>query len=534
MKKIKVRPVAVYTAVCLLFSCVLARIGYIQSSPDAEVAAAVTKKCVSFGVSRGYIYDRNMVPLVNRVCKNTAVILSSPLSLQLLRECTGEVFSETENGILICRETETEIASSPLSLNVKTVERYDTENLCAHILGYTDADGRGVCGMEKAYDRVLNEASGELGVSYSVDARGKILFGNGLQTENNGYDSKAGLVLTVDADIQRVVERALAESDIETGACVVLSVKTGELFAMASVPKYNISDLAASLTDEKSPFLNRALQAYPVGSVFKPFIAAAAIENGTAVNADFVCDGYYTVGDTCFHCYNRKTHGRQQLNDAVCNSCNCYFIDLGLKTGAENITSMCSLFGFGKEIRLASGIVSAAGNLPKTDELSSPAALANLSFGQGELLGTPLQLAAAYACLASGGIYSEPYITKYLVDANGKQYAYYAPENTCRVLDEGVCTVINESLRLNMLEGTGASGAPKHVSSGGKTATAQTGKYKENGTEKLCTWFCGFFPFEEPEYAVCVFNENGVSGDCSPVFGVIADKICSLKKEKRV
>lgn len=529
MKKISFRPVAVFAAVCVLFSAVLARIGYIQTSPAAQTAVTVTKKYVSFGKSRGNIYDRNMRPLVNGKITNTAVILSSPLSLPLMRACTGEDIPETENGVLLCRETEKKIAETPLSVNVETSERYGGERLCTHILGYTDCEGRGVCGIEKAFDRILDEASGEIGVSYSVDARGNILFGDGLTTENDGYRSKAGIVLTVDADIQRIAERAMAEAGIEKGACVILQVGTGEILASVSVPAYDVNDLAASLADERSPFLNRALNAYPVGSVFKPFIAAAAIENGTPVNDDFECLGCYDADGAIFHCYNRRAHGKELLNDAVCNSCNCYFIDIGLKTGAGHILDVCSSFGFGKEIRLASGIVSAAGNLPEEKDLASPAALANFCFGQGELLGTPLQLAAAYACLAAGGIFMQPYITKYLVDENGKQYAYYAPESSYRALDEGVCAVINESLRLNMQEGTGASGAPTSVSSAGKTATAQTGKYDENGVEKLCTWFCGFFPADAPEYAVCILNEDGVSGDCTPVFGELADKITKMR-----
>ena len=531
MIKYEKRPVRLFVVISVLFCCILARLAYIADNYGDAVS--VTRKTVKFGESRGYIYDTNLQPLVNDSEINNAAVITTPQTLKMLSDMEECEPLKASDGLFFSFESEKEIPESDISVNIKVKQRYSSDRLCAHIIGYTDHTGAGVCGIEKSFDRLLNDASGSISASYSGDAFGKALMGEKIEIINDNYDSPAGVVLTVDKRIQRIAENALKSSDIKKGACVITDVNTGAILAEASIPAYDINNMTASLNSADSPFLDRCLNAYPVGSVFKPFIAAAGIEDGQKMNGDFECEGYYDVSGEIFHCFNSNIHGKEGLNDAVCNSCNCYFIDIGLDIGAEKICEMCSLFGFGRETRLTSCITGKAGNLPEPSSLSSPAALANLCFGQGELLATPLQLCAAYSVFASGGIYNEPYITKALIDSEKKEYAYYAPENSYRVLDSGVCNVINESLMLNMLTGTGRGGAPENVSAAGKTATAQTGKYDENGVEKLCTWFCGFFPFEKPEYAVCVFDEDGTSAseDCAPVFKEIAEKITeSIKK----
>ena len=127
--------------------------------------------------------------------------------------------------------------------------------------------------------------------------------------------------------------------------------------------------------------------------------------------------------------------------------------------------------------------------------------------------------------LAGGGTYTEPSLLKYLVNDKKEIYAVFRSEKTWRALSEATCERVNAALRVNMTEGTGKNGASAFVSSAGKTATAQTGHYGEDGKERLCTWFCGFVPFEKPKYAIAVFNENGsaASEDCAPVFKEIIE-----------
>lgn len=508
-----------FTAMCLMFAVILGRTAYIGGN-SAYPAIAADKSVAKYvlGKTRGKIYDVNMTSFYPSEEKQITVKLKST-------DENGNGFAVTENGKNvddkgICSET------------VTVYEELSKNTPCRHIIGYLGNDSSGVCGIQRAFDRILSEASGELVAEYRVNALGQVLPGGGVKIINDNYNSPAGIVLTVDLRIQQVVESALANSKIERGACVVLRPSSGEIVAIASVPEYDVTSLGRSLTDKNKPFLNRALCAYPVGSVFKPFIAAAAASDGCDLNAEYECEGSVGVGDTVFNCYEHRHHGKINLTGAIENSCNCYFIDRGMSTSNEKIYSVCSAFGFGSGIRLFAGTESASGNMPHYGENTANGQTASLCFGQGELLASPLQLAAAYGALANGGTYIEPYILKYLVDGNGDNYAEYRTEKIATAASAETCALINEALYMNMLRGTGKNGRPDTCSSAGKTATAQTGEYDENGVERLCTWFAGFFPFETPQYVAVVFNENGSAAavDCAPVFKEIADGIMTLPK----
>ncbi|MBQ7639071.1 MAG: penicillin-binding protein 2 [Clostridia bacterium] len=521
------RPVLIFSLFCAVLAGVTGRLANLTAGQNGIASADTTQRSVTVGRSRGYIYDRNLRPLVNDGEKNTAAIIINDKTRQFINNEIIKGQSLSTSGVIVTFESDEKIEETLFSTNVRTVVRYSKQALCGHIIGYTDGEGRGVCGIEKSFDRLLSAAEGSVGVKYSSNAGGEAIAGTGLQVTNDGYDDPSGIVLTIDKDIQIIVEDSLKKSGITTGAAIVLKVGTGEIMALASLPCFDRNNLKASLNDDSLPFLNRALSAYPVGSVFKPFIAAAAIENDISPPNDFYCSGKTEVGELVFRCFNSAVHGQLDLNKAICRSCNSYFISLGQETGAKSICDICSRMGFGKETVLTGDIKASAGVLPDEESLSSPGALANLCFGQGELLETPLQLAAAFNCLASGGEYSSPYITKALVNEKKQEYAYYKNDEPVEILKDSTTEIINEALNLNMTEGTGKPGSSEFFSSAGKTATAQTGKYEADGKEKLCTWFCGFFPYDFPEYTVAVFCENGTSAaeDCAPVFKSISEGI---------
>lgn len=513
------RPVFLFSALCVFFCAVIGRTAYIggkSSYPAGAVKESVRR--VTLGESRGKIYDINTVPFFPCAEERVSVGLSSV---------------NGSGGFAVIEGGGKESSDGVYSETVTVYNQIGINPSCRHIIGYLDSSGHGVCGIEKAFDRVLSDASGSLSAEYTVNALGQAIPGAGVKIIDDNYMSPAGIVLTVDLRIQRIVEEALAASDIECGACVVLQPSTGEIRAAVSVPEYDISSLASALNDENKPFLNRVLCAYPVGSVFKPFVAAAAAKDGADLNGEYNCTGSIKVGDVTYHCYNHRNHGKITLTGATENSCNCYFIEKGLNTSPETLIEVCSDFGFGKSVRLFSGAESSSGNLPEYDAKTQKGKIANLSFGQGELLATPLQVAAAYGTLANKGTYKEPYILKYLIDNDGKKYAEYRSESVNTATSEEICGTINEALYMNMKNGTGRSGSPSVCGSAGKTATAQTGEFDGNGQERLCTWFAGFFPFEDPKYVAVVFNEKGstASVDCAPVFKEIAEKIMLLPKK---
>lgn len=528
IKGCRKKALCLFMCVIIVFIVLATRIAFIQNNISENTAEIQSSETLLLSTSRGYIYDRNHIPFVNEKSGEKTVFLNnseySPDSLQ------EKVPSQERKGICFFSEKISEEENKYIR-NYYTLKRYPEDCLCEHIIGYTDSSGKGVSGIEKAFDRILSDASGGLFVRYNSDASGCALPGMGLEIINKNYDSPAGVVLTVDKKIQRIAEEALENSEISCGACLVMDSDSFEILAAASVPAYDVNNISESLEDENYPFFNRAMAEYPVGSVFKPFVAISALENGTELRDDYLCEGECEVDGNAFSCYNNTCHGKEDLNKAIEKSCNTYFIDTALNTGAEKLCETMSLFGFGKEIKFCTTISSDSGYFPSEREITSDADIANLSFGQGSLLATPVQIAAAYSVLANGGQYKEPVLLKELINASGEVYAYYKSEISYNVASEQNCEKINICLYNNMLNGTGRTGAPDGVTSAGKTATAQTGRYDENGDEQLCTWFAGFFPFEEPRYTVVVLNENGstASVDCAPVFKEIAENIVSAQ-----
>lgn len=528
------RAVIVFAVICAAFAGLTVRLANVMTGALTDAAAAQDTGKIVLGQTRGCIYDRNGARLVNTGERKLAAVLCCAETLDAVNALLGGTneLKDVRAGSVIAKATDTEVPEGRCARNVRLVTR-DGEGLCRHILGYTDGDGKGVSGIEAAFDTVLRQAGGTLYAEVTLDAQGRALAGDGLTLRSDNYDSPAGLVLTIDCRVQRIAEEALAHSSIICGAVVVQDCSTGELLACVSVPAYDTNNLKPALTDENLPFLNRAVSAYPVGSVFKPFIAAAALNAGQNPNNIYECAGRTQVGAREFRCFNGNAHGGETLNEAVVNSCNCYFIEQGLSVGAEGVINTCAAFGFGRKAELFPGDGSQKGNLPASEDIQSDAQLANLCFGQGELLVSPVQMAAAYSALANGGTYYEPYILKELIDENGRVYGYFKPETEpYRVIEATDCRIIGRCLYNNMIGGTGAGGRPANTTAAGKTATAQTGRYDESGVEQLCTWFAGYFPYTQPRYTVVVFNEKGRSAsmDCAPVFKEIAEGIMDLRK----
>lgn len=487
------------------------------------------------GETRGYIYDCNMQPLVN--CETTLSVAIQP-SLSALN-AAGEILKEeNKDALYACVESgkiAVAKASAPLNTDgaktVSHVNRYQSAGLCVHLIGYINSDGDGVCGIEKYYDTILKDASGVLKARCAVDAKGRLLDGAALTFTEENYNSPAGVMLTIDRDIQKIAQDALEEFEIGTGAVVVLDAATSEIRAMASVPVFDQNDPAASLDAADSPFLNRAITPYSVGSVFKAITAAAAIESGIDETFTYTCTGSYTIGETVFNCHEQAGHGTQNMAQAMANSCNPYFIDLALHTGRESLCTMAENLGLGAKIELADGFYTKSGILPAAYTLTSEQDLANLAFGQGELLASPLQMTAVYAAIANGGVYRAPSLMKAIIDASGEEVQRAFLPASRRAMSSETAERVGALLKYAVENGSGKRANPSNSTAAGKTATAQSGWFLENGAEVTQSWFCGYFPYEAPRYAITILKENGQGGsaDCAPVFKYIADAILELE-----
>lgn len=525
------RAIVSFLFFAIISAAIIFRIAYISDTVYSGAAAQKSSRVLTVGQTRGMIYDRNMLPLVNRDMRTVLVVHPTSEAMSVLqKQLTAEDYLKAQEkakaGKPFLFECDTYSGKCNDIIDVIVYNRYSEDDNAVHLIGYLDSDGNGMSGIEKAFDGLLKEYSGTFSVRYNADATGKALSGIKIEKINNNYDSQGGIVLTIDSKIQRICENAMKRNNLEKGAVVVLDVETSQILAMASAPVYDRKNIAASVNDKNSPFFNRVLGAYSVGSIFKPVVSAAALEKGIDTDTILNCIGYSDVSGVRFNCHNRSGHGMNNMSAAMAVSCNSYFIGLGQLVTAESIISTASALGFGRKIELCDTIISDEGNLPAIDDIDSLPALANISFGQGALLATPLQIAAVYCAFANGGYYREPYVLKSMVDHDGKITAYYKNEINNKVLPDSVCDMISGMLSETVENGSGKLANPLVGSSAGKTATAETGQ-KNNGQKIVHTWFAGFYPSEEPEYAIVVFREEGnsASTDCAPIFRDIADGI---------
>ena len=335
-------------------------------------------------------------------------------------------------------------------------------------------------------------------------------------------------MLTIDSHIQNIAETAAAHH-IESGAVIVADVTNGEILAMASLPTYRRSDVAAVLQDTRSPLVNRALLAYNAGSVFKPVVAAAALENGLDPEESYACEGTVQIGNLTMGCINHTAHGSVSLNSAIAHSCNTYFIHTAQTIGGDAILNMAQNLGFGSATQLASHYAASAGTLPSSSSLTLPAALANFSFGQGTLTVTPVQITGMMLAIARGGEYIEPTVFKGLTDGHGHILSLPVQRETRQSMSRETAEQIGICLRSAVLEGTAKAGASDKITSAAKTGTAETGIIR-NGKTINQAWYAGYFPYEDPRYVCVVLAEGGTSGGASagPVFQEIANRMSVL------
>ena len=513
----------------LVFGILVSNLGIIVfNEQNSPVSYSRSEKSHTLSTSRGMIYDTNMKKIVNSNSENLTVCLPSTEVLNsvkayLTEDETKELYQNMSDGKISILHLSKKYNENQIK-SISVTNRYSSNQPCVHLIGHLDETGSGAMGLEKAYNDYLAMNNGELKATWNSDAIGNILLGEGINFKSINYMSPAGIQLTIDLDIQNISETALTNNNIEKGAVVVLNSHTNEILAMASVPTFNPNNISLSLENKDSPFINRALTPYSVGSVFKPFVACCGIENN--IDLIYNCNGNITVGGTVFKCNNGTAHGIVNADTAMQYSCNCYFIALGQQVGKEKFLSLCDNFGFGKSVELADNFYIKSGILPDEESINSPQALANICFGQGNLLATPMHLAVAYSCIANGGYYRPPTLMKAIVDENGNTIQRVELPEKYRILNESTINEIDRILQNVVYTGNGRNAYSTLIENHGKTATAQSGWY-ENGKETTHTWFCGYFKVENASYTVVIFKDDGQSGatDCAPIFKEISEKI---------
>lgn len=416
---------------------------------------------------------------------------------------------------------------------------YPQGESAAHLLGYVgradqtqDAGERfdyympeyaGKSGIERNFDRYLRGEAG--GYLVRVDVTGyryeDDLLAEKARKPHDGND----VHLALDLRIQQAAEQALSTN---VGAMVVLDPRNGDLLAMVNSPRYNPNLFVPSIPhsvwnelreDERNPLFNRAtMGGYAPGSIFKPVVAMAALENNLAsVDQKYDCQGVFPLGRARFHCWYRPGHGQIDMVEALQHSCNVYFYKLALECGYEYIYHMASAMGFGRETGV--DLSERAGLLPsdswkrkRYNDAWRKGDTCNLAIGQGALVVTPIRMAVVAAALANRGAIVKPRVALGIGDPNTDDYQPIDPEilNDMRWHWDNIEAVREGMHRVVMHpRGTGRRAQVDGVEIAGKTGTAEYGPRDDRRNN---TWMIAFAPFENPRYAVAALVEDGDSG----------------------
>ena len=530
--------VAVFCVITLLMTLSIYRIYFIDMSDYLTAAAAVQSNYdLDVARTRGTIYDRHFVPMVNNRYNYLAAVLPTPQAATALLNAVEEedrpAFLEriTAAKPFVMQVQDTNIYAHGVDL-FRVPVRYDEVQAAPHVIGYMGGDAAGgAAGIEKAFDELLTEQGGRLRANYQVDAAGQVLQGGTVEVSRVNEEAAGGVVLSLDRDIQLLVQDALS-AGCDKGAAVVMEIATGDILGMASIPVFDQNDIAASLEREDAPFINRAVSGYNIGSVFKLVVAAAALENNVSRYHQHTCEGYIDVGGQIFRCNNHAVHGSIDMERALKVSCNTYFISLAQELDPQYILALCEHMGLGSASELAPGLYTQSGNLPALSELKNPAGLANFSFGQGSSLATPLQMAQVVSTLAGDGMAVSPrLVSGVTMDGHtlSKSRPIYAAN---KIISSRTAQTLRELMIAVIEEGSGKPAGPAQGGAGGKTSSAQTGQMQDD-KEIVHAWFAGFYPAGQPRYSIVVFCEGGESGEkvAAPIFKQIADGICALEDQ---
>ena len=457
----------------------------------------------------------------------------------------------------------------------------------ASVLGFCNGDGEGFYGLEKSYDSTLAGVNGR-----TITRRNA--YGNAIADANaTTYAAKDGsnLVLSLDVNVQEVVERYLNEAvyanNVENrGAAIVMNVKTGAILAMASKPDFDPNDpldFSANLTylseqvqaepeiytiylkdpDDPKKFLldengkkipdpdpdytgtyrdiqwkNKAItELYYPGSVFKVITAAMGVDSGKATYyTTFNCSGAYGVAKETYHCAGKKSHGVQNLAEALRNSCNIYFIQLGQRLGSSVFYDYFDAFGFTE--RTGVDLPNETGMMKYyTKNQLGEVQLASSSFGQAMAV-TPLQVCTAISAAVNGGYLVTPHVVDKITDQNGNVVEEVGANVRRQVISESASETIRQIMEYEVGDGsTNGGGSKAYVAGyriGGKSGTSEqlNMERRADGDYKKVASFAAVLPANDPEILVYVMldDPNNARTDYSsilaaPVVGNIISEI---------
>jgi penicillin-binding protein 2 len=457
--------------------------------------------------------------------------------------------------------------SGALTLRPVYLRFYPNGPVAAHLIGYSGKTGaqasgplqpnellwpdlEGREGLEKTFNDQLTGKHGVINMTF--DAEGNKTSERIVSPPIPGNN----VVTTIDLRLQKLCEDALA-ARAKRGAIAILDPQNGDVLALASWPTFNPNLFVPSISeanfrrindDPNIPLIPRAFRSsYPAGSTFKVIVGAAALQSRTIdKNDEFSGPSAMTIGNVVFHNWKKSDAGSLNFVGALTQSCNTWFYQVGIKTGADKIVDWGRRLGFGQRTGLPLKDED-AGRLPDNDYMKRvhkrrmmDGDIANLAIGQGDLLVTPLQMAQAMGAIGNGGTFYQTRLVQQVQSIDNDIVAAYATRarrdvgfspDVLAVMKKAMVAVVSSG------GGTAAQARVPGVEVAGKTGTAQWGGNGDRNKQRTAAWFVGFAPADKPQYAFAALYE-GEAGDNSihggshaaPLIGKVLREI--YKKEK--
>ncbi len=550
------RIVAVFFIMGLAFALVVLRLLYLQVFEQSKLAARGEhqyEQVIVLGPKRGTIFDRMGRELAVSLDVDSVYGIPSnidnPRELaqrlgRILREDPRKLERKLEGDkqfVWLSRKVDPakaakvrELDSEDIRLKTEARRFYPNKTLAGPLLGFTGMDNHGLEGLERVYDGMLRGVDGW--VLAEKDARGRMVFPGGPAFQFRMPKPGNDVILTIDEVIQHIAEKeldaALATSHAKGGVCIVMNPQSGEVLALtvrANGNGHTEFNPNEPQRYKPSEWRNRAVtDAFEPGSIFKPVLAAAALEERVVNPLElFDCSaGKIQLADRVIK--DAEVHGVLTFTDVIAESSNVGTIKVALRLGKERFYKYITAFGFGKKTG-----VDLPGEIPgilRDVRTWSGLSLGEVAIGQ-EIGVTPMQVAALYSVFANNGVLMKPYIVSEIANRSGGKGQKIMPQPAGRVISAETTAKVNKMLQRVIEAGTGQKAKPSGYTAAGKTGTAQKIDQRTHRFSKkeYVSSFVGFTPASTPKLVIVVMVDTpqGViyGGDvAAPVFKAIAEQ----------
>lgn len=526
----------------LLFTYLTYRIFNISIFKNEEYESRIESQSietVNLNSGRGIIYDRNNRPLTDKRKTKVLLVPKKVISgnfsnISLIKNATKlteeDIYKAVQNQLsseiieinidYIDEDKIDELKEKNILVKEKTL-RYSDDNLLTHLIGYVKkSENTGVSGIEKYMNDELKDSNKNyVSVFKAGNNNGGLTYLKG-SLEDISQEEGKNLKLTIDSKIQDRVEKIMDKEE-NPSAVVISDVQTGEIISMCSRPNFNPNNISSYANSTKGELQNRALSVtYPPGSVFKLVVLFAALDNNIIdENYRYNCTGSTQVGSggEVLNCNNLTSHGMESLEEAVANSCNTAFYDIAKRVGSEKIFEAIKTLHLDEKVDI--GI-----DEEQNSSIPKDIALSNLAIGQDKIEFTPLQINQLTQIIANNGTYKQLYIYDKIINNNKETLKTYERNKKEEIISPYTMTQIKRLMTSVSLIGTAKSLSDLEGGCGVKTGTAQSSL---NGKSISHGWITGFYPSENPKYAITIVVEGTENGNKSavPIFKEICQNL---------